>query len=177
MEAFESLVSRLPVCSPDAKLTCAMLLMIGPSCFHSSLFSHKTFYCLSSINTSAAALFWGYEEWEAGRRGGPCCSSLTALIMADFKVSSICAFNHLRWVIGRQQQKTTQHNTQTSITSIYLVKESYLVVEDNSIGLFRRWPWQREAAARWAHLMHYGNNGRRCWKTQTHTCTEVHTAN
>lgn len=101
----------------------------------------------------------------------------TSVIMEDSKGLSICVFHQLYsngLLATSSTPKTTQREPQTSILSLYLVIESDLVVEDNSVGLFGRWPWQRETAARWAHLVHYGNNGRRCEGTQTHTCTEVH---
>lgn len=39
-----------------------------------------------------------------------------------------------------RHQKQQKKDPQTSIMSRYLVIESYLVVKDDSVGLFRRWP-------------------------------------
>lgn len=62
--------------------------------------------------------------------------------MEDLKGLSICVLH--RFFNGlfamTTTPTTTQKAPQTSIISLYLVIESYLVVEDDSVGLFRRWP-------------------------------------
>lgn len=51
---------------------------------------------------------------------------------------------------------------QCSKRTSYLLIVAQLIIENNSIGLFRLWPWQRDAFHRRTDLMHYGNNGRSC---------------